>query len=224
MNHEQQPTDKHEQSGERLWPDPPIRELGQAAMENPWAREKDRTITPMVWVGSLADYNAGTLHGDWLDATVGADKLHESVQAMLARSPEAAETGLPSEEWGIFDYEGFGPYRIGEYADLGQVAAIAEGIQTWGLAFAGWASEYPDQLDDFEQAYLGNFDSLTDYARHLVEDLGYEQELDTAIASTGLGPYLQFDYDLYGRDLVAGVVEWTFRPHSRCNPAANIVE
>lgn len=40
-----------------------------------------------IYVASLADYNAGRLHGEWIDAHQTADELHSAVTAMLAASP-----------------------------------------------------------------------------------------------------------------------------------------
>ncbi len=37
---------------------------------------------------SLADYNAGVLHGAWLDATLEPDELAAAVQFMLRNSHE----------------------------------------------------------------------------------------------------------------------------------------
>ena len=51
-------------------------------------REGEPKVQPRIYVASLSDYNAGRLHGTWLDADVEAADLAEGVQAMLASSPE----------------------------------------------------------------------------------------------------------------------------------------
>ncbi len=60
-----------------------------------------------VYIASLSDYNAGRLHGEWFDFTTwtSVEDLEDFTQEMLKRSPEAALTGFPSEEWAIHDYE-----------------------------------------------------------------------------------------------------------------------
>jgi antirestriction protein len=96
---------------------------------------------PRIYVGSLSDYNAGTLHGCWIDvAGKDADQIHTEVQAMLARSPEFARfpMGGPAEEWAIHDRENFYGWSVGEWADFTTIAAFG---QAW------------DQLDTEEQAY-----------------------------------------------------------------------
>lgn len=43
---------------------------------------------PRIYVASLSDYNAGRLHGEWIDANQTADEIQADVEAMLACSPE----------------------------------------------------------------------------------------------------------------------------------------
>ena len=47
-----------------------------------------QTHTGRIYVACLASYNAGILHGEWIEATADADELKARVQAMLDRSPE----------------------------------------------------------------------------------------------------------------------------------------
>jgi antirestriction protein len=65
-------------------------------------------------VASLSDYNAGILHGEWIDADQTADELHTAVRELLERSP----SDLGAEEFAIHDYEGFGHYQPDEYDSL----------------------------------------------------------------------------------------------------------
>jgi len=60
--------------------------------------------TPRIYVACLAAYNAGRLHGRWIDAAQDAADIQAEVRKMLAASPQA-----DAEEWAIHDYEGFGP-------------------------------------------------------------------------------------------------------------------
>lgn len=53
---------------------------------------------PRIYVASLSDYNAGRLHGSWLDANQPVDQLNDGVQAMLASSTEPL-----AEEYAIHD-------------------------------------------------------------------------------------------------------------------------
>lgn len=156
---------------------------------------------PSIWVGSLADYNNGDLHGQWLDAAREAADVHADIQAMLSRGPAAARGDLP-EEWGIFDYEGFGSLRIGESETIEYVSRVARGIAEHGPAFAAWAEvmEDEDLLDGFTDAYLGHYDSLEAYAESWLDDSGYERILDETIPDAIRG-YVQFDVTALARDL-----------------------
>lgn len=117
---------------------------------------------------------------------------------MLAHSP------IPdAEEWAIHDYEGFGPLRLGEYADLRIVSQIGRGVAEHGPAFAHWAAlcvtSDPDDLARFD-AFLGHWDSLEAYADDLLDDLGIEAILGQAVP-THLQAYVTVDVEGFARDL-----------------------
>jgi antirestriction protein len=164
--------------------------------------EREPEIRPRIYVASLADYNAGRLHGAWVDAGVGAERLAEEIAGMLERSPTPG-----AEEWAIHDYEGFGPLRLGEYEPIERVARLAEGIAEHGQAFAHWVAivdpSDPEPGEGFEDCYLGHWRSLEAYAENLVSDLGYEELLERVIPDT-LRPYVRFDVGAFARDLELG--------------------
>ena len=54
-----------------------------------------------IYVADLAAYNAGHLHGVWIDATLELGDIQEQVDAMLATSPVEG-----AEEYAIHDVEG----------------------------------------------------------------------------------------------------------------------
>lgn len=124
--------------------------------------------TPRIYVASLSDYNAGRLHGAWLDVSPATttDDLYRGIAAMLAK-------GGGAEEWAIHDYDGFGPLQVSEYIDLAQVVAWGAAIAEHGEAVACFlANGY--EVDEFEDAYCGEWDSEQAYAEQLADDLGYE--------------------------------------------------
>jgi antirestriction protein len=169
--------------------------------EEPERQEVPRP-SPRIYVASLADYVDGRLHGAWLDVSGDVEELEREIAAMLAASP------LPgAEEWAIHDYEGFGPLRLGEYESLAVVAALAEGIDRHGAAFAHWVALHgrleDAPLEEFEQVYLGHWDSLSALADELWDDMGYQQAIDAALPES-LQPYVKFDAEAYGRDLELG--------------------
>jgi len=138
--------------------------------------------SPRIWVGSLADYNAGRLYGVWMDATLEPDELHAAVQFLL-------HTGYtPSaEEWGIFDYEGFGGHEVSEWSSFSTVSLVAQGIAEYGPAYAAWVDYVGDtsgellEPERFQDHYLGEWDSLEDYVEDVLQETGFYHNLDEAL-------------------------------------------
>ncbi|WP_454162997.1 antirestriction protein ArdA [Gordonia iterans] len=172
------------------------------------------TLRPQVWIGCLAAYNNGRLHGDWVDAAVESDELYESVQRILASSPEP-----DAEEWGIFDSDEFGSYRVHEYDQLEQVARVARGIAEHGPAFAAWAELHDGDegmLDNFENAYCGAYDSEQAWADEVVDSTELEATLDQHVTGWLRG-HVTIDYAGIARDL-----ELSGEVHIEPNPAGGI--
>jgi len=159
---------------------------------------------PQIYVASLSDYNAGILHGEWISAETDPDTVQGSVDRMLAASPTARRFGDIAEEWAIHDFSGFGAVRLSEHEDLERVCAIARGISTHGEPFAAWVAdrdddESPDN-EGFEEDYLGEWASATDWAESLLEDIGVSLDnLDQVPES--LQPYVHIDVQGWVRDM-----------------------
>jgi antirestriction protein len=152
---------------------------------------------PRIYVASLSDYNAGTLHGRWIYADDGVEEIHRQVAQMLAESGEDI-----AEEWAIHDYDGFGSVRLSEYEDLNKVAALGTLIAEHGQLFGKLAAHFGG-VDGIEEArryikegYCGAFDRLQDYAHDLVEEC-YGSEIGE------LPEFISchIDYEAIARDL-----------------------
>jgi len=163
------------------------------------------TTTPRVYVASLSDYNAGRLHGAWIDADQSADEIAEAVAAMLAASSEPG-----AEEWAIHDHEGFGAWSPGEWASFETVAAVGAAIAETGEpeVLTAWLSNMgPEQywpadlVEGFAEAYAGTWTSLEDYAVDLYEGIYSEADM---------GPLVHYiDWERVARDLELGGDVWT---------------
>jgi antirestriction protein len=166
---------------------------------------------PRLYVASLSDYNAGVLHGVWLRADVEAEDLWDGINEMLAASPTTQRYGDVAEEWAIHDYEGFSSFvRLGEYESIERVAALARGIGRYGDAFAAWWSmDTREENDDegldvaFQEQYLGEFSSIEDYGRQILDDMGIEIEQLPGVPE-GLRPYVRVDVEAWTRDMQMG--------------------
>lgn len=140
-------------------------------MEQYCTNKTNSTETPRIYVASLSDYNAGRLHGRWIDADQPAEIIREEILKMLAESKESI-----AEEWAIHDYSGFGDMRLSEYDDIDRIAEIAFLIKQHGKLFASLASYFggTSGIDDarryMEEGYRGEYDCLVDYVQELIED------------------------------------------------------
>ncbi|WP_073782471.1 antirestriction protein ArdA [Streptomyces uncialis] len=116
---------------------------------------------PRIYVASLTDYNAGELHGKWIDAAQDADEIMTEVEQMLADSPTAKEEGGVAEEWAIHDSDDFGGVDIGEWDSFERVSEIAHAISEWpSLIVAHYISEGydPEEMSDkIRDLYCGEF-------------------------------------------------------------------
>lgn len=160
------------------------------------------TLRPMVWIGCLAAYNNGELHGDWVDAAVEGEELVRSAQEILSRSPEP-----DAEEWAIFDFDEFGNYRVEQYDPLEHVARIARGIREHGHAFAAWAELHDGDetmLDGFEDSFLGEYESLEAWGREVLDELNLDGFLRMGAIPEAIRPYLHIDYEGWARDAELG--------------------
>src|SRR6185369_1000172 len=108
------------------------------------------THTLRIYVSSLSDYNAGRLHGDWLDVT-DPDTMNAEIARILRGSkhpnvmvacPDCNQEGetcktcggkgeVPSaEEWAVHDWDG--GIDLGEHPDIEQLCCLAEAIEEHG--------------------------------------------------------------------------------------------
>lgn len=177
---------------------------------------KNTSFSPRIYVASLADYNAGNLHGVWIDADQDPDAIHEEIRAMLRASKypnvmvdcpdcegdqvhtntEGEETPcatcngagkVPSaEEWAIHDYEDFGGMKISEFESIDRVSELAKGLEEHGEAFA---------------LYIANFDQ--DGTEETFQDV-YQGSAQSE------EEYAEQLYsDMYGRDVTEGPL-WNY--------------
>lgn len=130
---------------------------------------KQRNDTPRIYVASLSDYNAGRLHGCWIDCDQGYDGVMDEIKAMLAESKE-----YPAEEWAIHDYEYFGDVKLHEYADIQTVVDLAEFIEEHGELGAKLYTRCDKDLDQakqmMEEGYIGEYNNIGDYAAQYTLD------------------------------------------------------
>lgn len=135
-------------------------------------------LHPRVWVGSLADYNGGNLHGAWFDATREPAELELAARYILRTGENRA-----AEEWAVMDYDDFAGVRLEEHTSFAVISRVARGIAEHGEAFGHWAShigsEDLEQLEVFEDHYHGEWESFEAYIEDYLEETGFYGFMDT---------------------------------------------
>lgn len=142
-----------------------------------------------IYVADLAAYNAGHLHGVWIDATQDIDDMQAQIDSMLARSPVEG-----AEEFAIHDHEGFGGYHLHEYESIESVHEIACFIAEYpnfGSALLSHFGDVAQARKAADEDYCGCYRSLADYAQELTEE--------TTDIPQSLAYYI--DYDKMARDM-----------------------
>lgn len=152
---------------------------------------------PRIYVASLSDYNAGNLHGAWIDVDgKDEDEINKEIQEMLAES-----RNQPAEEYAIHDYEDFSGIKIGEYESIDTIAALAEAIEDHGEAFALVYADYNDidsAITAVKDRYCGEYDSMEEYAEEFYNDC-YEipDHLKNYIDYEAIARDLSFEMSVY---------------------------
>lgn len=134
------------------------------------------TTEPQAWIGCLAAYNSGHLHGEWVDLDCEV-ALDEACKKILATSPVD-----DAEELWVMDHEGLPISRECSPAEalrLGLIVHAFEGrgfdleivtfamdqIQSDGLA---------ELLEYVDNNYLGHYEDAESMAYDHCESMGWE--------------------------------------------------
>lgn len=151
-----------------------------------------------IYAACLASYNAGKLHGVWIDVKgKTADDLQEEINAMLAASREPG-----AEEYAIHDYEDI-PSSFGEHPSLDDIAAYVALVEEHGDAARAAYENFRSvsEAGDAMEHYAGSYKGLDYFAEEYLDDSGVLSNLPDNLRS-------YFDYEKFGRDLVLGGDVW----------------
>lgn len=149
------------------------------------------TNNPAVYCGTYGKYNSGSLEGMWIDLTTFFDyddfiefcyNLHadEEDPELMFQDYENFPRELYSES--CFDEDDFD--TIIKYASFADRDAVDAFLSCFSV----------DELDKFEDAYQGEFDSEEDFAYHIIDEC-YDIEQTMGNLS------FYFDYEKFARDL-----------------------
>ena len=151
--------------------------------------------TPRIYVGTYAKYNDGSLDGKWVDLTE-----YDTYEDFLAAMHEL-HSDEDDPEFMVQDYENFPEkwYHEGglpteeEFNKINEYYMMDDDRKEAYEAYVNYTGD--DDFDNFQEAYQGHFDSPTDFAYDIVDNLGWE-----GVGQENIDMY--FDYDSFGRDLM----------------------
>lgn len=148
------------------------------------------TITkdsPAIYVASLSDYNAGTIHGCWIhiDEDTTVEEVETRIQAMLAKSREPI-----AEEWEIHDTDNWPRGSASTVAGWGLEEVVLGGnlLAEHGEAIMFHHRRHGDwDLDVFADTYVGCFASENSFVEAELEII-WDMTIPTEIA-----PHVNWD-------------------------------
>lgn len=152
---------------------------------------------PRAYIACLASYNAGILHGEWIDLD-GTEDIAEAIGSIILTSPEP-----DAVEWAIHDHEYCG--NLSEYAGLSGLQNITDAFEQcesngidWEpfIAFCDHLGEdiEPDCIRKFQDAFAGSSRSLEDWCEDFLEETGQLQSLPENLR-------FYFNYAAFARDM-----------------------
>lgn len=157
---------------------------------------------PALWVGCLAAYNAGTLHGAWVQASSDPAEMYEAIGEILAASPEPH-----AEEWEIMDTENMPRLCRADVSTAAAYVETLEALSTYAdaaeivAAWVEWRGSDEMDAEKIQDAYLGQFDSVEDYAWQYIDDSDALREvpeyLRPYVNVVALGRDLELNGDIY---------------------------
>ena len=123
-----------------------------------------------AYIACLASYNGGILHGFWVDLekVEDVDDIQECIAWVMATSSE-----LGAEEYAVHDWAGVPRSMQAEWPNWGQTLPLIHAMAEHGEAFEVWhgnAPDYNQDPGDFQEAYVGRYDSGADFVREYYEE------------------------------------------------------
>ena len=148
---------------------------------------------PSIYCGTYGKYSGEEgIRGLWIDLTTFYD-YDDFIEFCQAIHADEEDPELMAQ-----DYEGFPRqwYNEGFMSedDFDHILEYSDMCDKHGQEAVDDYMEFYDELDNFEEAYCGEWDSEEDFARHIVEEC---YDLERSMGD--LARY--FDYEAFGREL-----------------------
>ena len=147
---------------------------------------------PSVYVGTYSKYNDGSLCGLWIDLSTFND-FDEFIDFCKAIHADEEDPELMAQDFEGFPRQWYNEGFMSE-DDFDNIIEYSELCDKYSREAVDDYMEFHDELDDFEEAYCGEWDSEEDFARHIVSEF---YDLERSMGK--LANY--FDYEAFGREL-----------------------
>ncbi len=147
---------------------------------------------PSVYVGTYHKYNCGSLRGLWIDLST-FDDYDEFINFCYAIHADEEDPELMAQDYECFPRQWYSEGFMSR-EDFDHIKEYIEMCEKHSAEAVDDYMELHDDLDDFEEAYCGEWGSEEDFARHIVEEC-YDLERTMGNLSN------YFDYEAFGRDL-----------------------
>lgn len=147
---------------------------------------------PSVYVGTYGKYNDGSLCGLWIDLSTFND-YDDFIDFCKAIHADEEDPELMAQDFEGFPRQWYDEGFMSE-DDFDNIIEYSELCDKYSRETVDDYMEFHDELDDFEEAYCGEWDSEEDFARHIVEEC---YDLEKSMGE--LANY--FDYEAFGREL-----------------------
>ena len=150
---------------------------------------------PAVYVGTYHKYNCGSIFGMWLDLTTFAD-YDEFCAVCRFLHRDEADPELMCQDYENFPEEWYSEDIFSEdiFDLIQEFAELDEDEREAYEAFLDVRCDSRISVEDFRDAYQGEWDSEEDFARHIVEECGMFDNLPESVKD-------YFDFERYADDL-----------------------
>ena len=147
---------------------------------------------PSVYVGTYGKYNDGSLCGLWIDLSTFND-FDDFIDFCKAIHADEEDPELMAQDFEGFPRQWYNEGFMSE-EDFDHILEYSDMCDKHGQEAVDDYMEFHDELDNFEEAYCGEWDSEEDFARHIVSEC---YDLEKSMGE--LANY--FDYEAFGREL-----------------------
>lgn len=150
-----------------------------------------------IYVGTYRKYNEGSIFGAWIDL----EKVYDYEELLKVCSKLHSDEEDP--EFMVQDFQNFPKdfyYECLDEDDFDKIKAYLE-LGNEKEAYEAYLEATGDEdISNFRDRYMGEWDSEEDFAEHIVEECYPE------VQNSQLGYY--FDYSRYARDLFMDYIYW----------------